>query len=67
MRDHSRKVTEISEITGVENGEIVMNPLYVFEESEESTVEKLCGGLRRTENRLVSDTKLTRSGIYTEV
>ena len=67
MRDHSRKVTEISEITGVENGEIVMNPLYVFEESEESTVEKLCGGLRRTENRLVSDTKLIRSGIYTEV
>ena len=67
MRDHSRKVTEISEITGVENGEIVMNPLYVFEESEESTVEKLCGGLRRTENRLVSDTKLTRSGIYMEV
>ena len=67
MRDHSRKVTEISEITGVENGEIVMNPLYVFEESGESTVEKLCGGLRRTENRLVSDTKLIRSGIYTEV
>ena len=67
MRDHSRKVTEISEITGVENGEIVMNPLYVFEESEESTVEKLCGGLRRTETRLVSDTKLTRSGIYMEV
>ncbi|MDO5147855.1 MAG: CpaF family protein [Oscillospiraceae bacterium] len=67
MRDHSRKVTEISEITGVENGEIVMNPLYLFEESGESTVEKLCGGLRRTENRLVSDTKLIRSGIYTEV
>lgn len=67
MRDHSRKVTEISEITGVENGEIVMNPLYVFEESEESTQDKLCGGLRRTENRLVSDNKLIRSGIYAEV
>ncbi len=63
MRDHTRKVTEISEIIGMENGEIVMNPLYMFEETQESTVNRVCGELKRTENRLVSDTKLKRNGI----
>lgn len=67
MRDHTRKVTEISEITGVRNGEIIMNPLFLFEENEESTVEKVSGRLVRTKNRLVSDLKLKRSGIDTEV
>ena len=30
MRDHSRRVTEISEIRGVENGEITLNKIYEF-------------------------------------
>ena len=47
----------------MENGEIVMNPLYMFEETQESTVNRVCGELKRTENRLVSDTKLKRNGI----
>lgn len=67
MRDHTRKVTEISEITGIKNGEIIMNPLYMFEESGESTESKVCGTLVRTKNRFISDNKLKRSGIYTEV
>lgn len=67
MRDHTRKVTEISEITGIKNGEIIMNPLYMFEESGESTESKVCGNLVRTKNRFISDNKLKRSGIYTEV
>ena len=33
MRDHSRRVTEISEIRGVENGEITLNKIYEFNNS----------------------------------
>ncbi|WP_202078128.1 CpaF family protein [Caldalkalibacillus salinus] len=35
LRDMTRRVTEISEVLGVEDGEIKLNPLYVFEEQEE--------------------------------
>jgi pilus assembly protein CpaF len=63
MRDHTRKVTEITQITGIENGEIQTSPLYVFEETEESTGDKVCGELKRTKNKLFSDIKLHRSGI----
>ncbi len=67
MRDHTRKVTEISEILSVRNGEIAMNPLFVFEESEESTENRVCGRLRRTGNKLASYIKLRRNGINEEV
>lgn len=30
LRDRSRRVTEICEVTGVEGGEVVLNPLYAF-------------------------------------
>ena len=32
MKDKSRKVIEISEITGMDNGNIVMEPVYLFED-----------------------------------
>ncbi len=32
LRDHSRKTMEITEILDYKNGEIELNPLYVFEE-----------------------------------
>ncbi|WP_157277818.1 CpaF family protein [Paenibacillus taiwanensis] len=35
LRDGSRKVMEIAEVKGVEEGEIVLSPLYVFEEHDE--------------------------------
>ncbi|MFQ7492188.1 MAG: CpaF family protein, partial [Lachnospiraceae bacterium] len=34
LRDHSRKTMEITEVIGYENGEIILNPLYRFEEDE---------------------------------
>lgn len=37
MRDKSRKVLEILEITGVEDGEIVLNPLFELEEDKNNT------------------------------
>ena len=42
-------------------------PMYVFEEDENSTLEKVSGSLKRTNNRLVNDYKLKLSGLYTEI
>ena len=63
QRDKSRKTMEITEVVGYENGQIVLNPLYVFEEDENSTLEKVSGSLKRTDNPLINDTKLIMSGI----
>lgn len=63
MRDHSRKVVEIVEVLGYENQEILLNPLYVFQEDENSTLEKVSGGLVRTANPMVNDGKLKQAGI----
>lgn len=64
MRDKTRKTIEITEIVGYENGEIVRNPLYVFEEDQTSTLHKVSGSLRRTGNPLKNDMKLKISGNY---
>lgn len=45
LRDKSRKVLEIVEIDGFTDGEIQTSPLYVFEEDEKSTGEKVSGRL----------------------
>lgn len=47
MRDHSRRITEISEIKGVEDGEIRFNRLYEYN-SASDRLEK-CGELIHTE------------------
>lgn len=62
LRDKSRKTVEISEVLEYKDGEIVMNPLYVFEEDENSTFEKVSGSLKRTKNPLVNDFKLKLMG-----
>lgn len=67
MRDHSRKVVEIVEVLGYENQEILLNPLYVFQEDENSTLEKVSGGLVRTANPMVNDGKLKQAGIPTVI
>jgi pilus assembly protein CpaF len=62
MRDKSRRTLEITEVVGYQNGEIILNPLFVFEESEKSTLEKVDGTLVRTKNKLVNDYKLVMAG-----
>lgn len=62
MRDHSRKTMEITEVVGLKDGEIELNPLYVFEENEESTMEKVVGELKRTKNPLKNTFKLKLMG-----
>ena len=57
MRDKSRRVTEIHEVLGVEDGEIRLNPLYLYEE-----VSGKPPGLVRTGNPLVNARKLEFAG-----
>lgn len=63
LRDKSRKTMEITEVVGYENGEIILNPLYVFEEDENSTMEKVSGRLKRTDNKMQNEFKLRLYGI----
>ena len=58
---------EICEVVGYENGKIILNPLYRFEEDENSTLEKVSGSLVRTKNPLKNDFKLKLSGIKTKI
>ena len=67
LRDKSRKTMEICEVVGYEDGKIILNPLYVFEEDENSTLEKVSGSLNRTKNPMKNDFKLRLAGIKTEI
>jgi pilus assembly protein CpaF len=67
LRDKSRKTMEITEVVGYENGQIILNPLYVFEEDENSTLTKVSGSLKRTANPMKNDLKLRLAGIKEEI
>lgn len=67
LRDHSRKTMEITEVVGFEDGQIILNPLYVFEEDENSTLEKVSGQLKRTKNPIKNDFKLRLAGFDTDI
>lgn len=67
LRDKSRKTMEITEVVGYEDGEIKLNPLYVFEEDKFSTLEKVSGELKRTSNPLVNDFKLHLMGYHNKI
>ena len=49
LRDRSRRVTEISEVMGLHNGEVLLNPLFRFQEQEERE-GRIIGGLIRVGN-----------------
>lgn len=66
LRDHSRKVVEIVEVLDYKDGQILLNPLYKFEEDEQSTVEKVHGSLNRTSNPMINSEKLQLAGIRME-
>lgn len=62
LRDRSRKTMEITEVVNYQKGEIQLNPIYIFEEDETSTIDKVSGTLRRTDNPLINDFKLRLMG-----
>ncbi|MDF2657549.1 MAG: pilus assembly protein [Paenibacillus sp.] len=63
FRDRSRRVTEITEIAGMEDGEIRLNPLYTFVEEGEDEAGMVLGRLQRTGNPLLGMQKLEQAGI----
>lgn len=65
MRDHTRKVVEVTEVLGFENGEIQLNPLFKFVEEGEYK-GKIVGELKATGNELVNHSKLAMAGIQLE-
>lgn len=67
LRDKSRKTMEITEVVGYENGKVLLNPLYVFEEDKNSTLEHVSGSLKRTENKMINIFKLQLSGVKKEI
>lgn len=67
LRDKSRKTMEITEVVGYENGEIVLNPLFVFEEDKNSTLEKVSGSLKRTNNPMKNTFKLRLYGVKEDI
>ena len=63
LRDKSRKVLEIVEVTGYEDGEIQLAPLYRFEEEGETAEGKLRGNLRK-KGELGYVEKLQSAGLW---
>ena len=62
FRDKSRKVSEITEITGYENGEVTLNCLYRFVEEGEKE-GKIRGTLKSTGSSLKKREKLKAAGL----
>ncbi len=62
LRDGSRKVLEIVELLGYEEGEFRLNSLYVYEEQGEDEDGKIVGSLRK-EGELVQIKKLVAAGM----
>ena len=61
LRDGSRKVLEIAEIGGCDNGKVVLHPLFRFEEEEGTAGKKVEGRLRKT-GELKNRVKLAAAG-----
>lgn len=62
LRDKSRKVLEIVEITGIQDDQIILNPLYVFKETKESRKEKVKGRLEKV-GELIHTYKMEAAGL----
>lgn len=62
LRDKSRKVLEITEITGCGDGDIITNPLFLYEETGEDGRGNILGGLRK-KGELVHEEKLKAAGL----
>jgi len=70
LRDKSRRTMEISEVTGMENNQIKLNPLFVFKEALQKDAkpsDPVVGCLKRSTNPLFNKCKLINSGINDEI
>ena len=62
LRDKSRKVMEITEVVGCDGDKILLNPLYVFEETGEDEEGNVQGELRK-KGVLQNEKKLQAAGL----
>ncbi|NOU99019.1 CpaF family protein [Paenibacillus planticolens] len=62
IRDRSRKVTEIHEVIGVKDGEVQLNPLFLFEERGDVSEDTVIGELAYTGNELRNMHKIRMAG-----
>ena len=65
MRDKSRKTVQIDEVVRYcfDSRQIIINPLYEYQESEKSTKREVIGKLVRTQNPMKNTQKLKHAGI----
>ena len=62
LRDGTRKVLEILEVMGYENGEYQLNPLFIFEEEGEDDYGQVIGQLNK-KGELMHGKKLLAAGL----
>ena len=61
LRDKSRRILEITEVTGMEGEQVGLNPLFLFRETGEVS-GRICGVQERT-GEMKNIEKLQRAGI----
>lgn len=61
LRDKTRKVLEITEVAGYDNGTIMLNPLYIFEEEGEECDGMIIGRLKKI-GELLDESKIKAAG-----
>lgn len=66
LRDKSRKVIEIIEVIGMEDGEIITNPLYRFQEKRVNSTNKVEGQLEMI-GEITHVAKLQTAGLYEKI
>jgi pilus assembly protein CpaF len=67
LRDKTRRTMEISEVAGYRDGEIILNPIYIFEEDGEMEDGRICGCLRRTASGIIHKQKFKLAGVSDKV
>lgn len=67
LRDKTRRVLNISEVTGMENGEVKLNCLYEFSEEGTDENNRIIGNLKATGNIFLGAEKLRAAGLACEV
>ena len=63
LRDKSRRVLEISEIDGCRDGNIRLNPLFLFNEDGETPEGMVIGCLKRTKNCMLHTGKFIMANV----
>jgi pilus assembly protein CpaF len=63
LRDKSRRTMEIAEVVGYKDGQISLNPLYVFDEEGETPEGRIIGNLKRTSNEMIHKEKYRNLGL----